>query len=231
MHEVTEQLQNGSVLITATNRLTREFRERFNQHLLDQGRLAWESARILPFESWIYTLWQNIRSLQPEPGNPASLPGQRTFDHIVLTPLQSQLLWEQIIIDDIARFTRDTQPLWNVPATVKMAMTGWQISRQWKISIRDCEQSFLPDHRSFVRWARQYQKQCDDKNWIDKFELINSIIEYVDQGNKLDTPPLIWTGFDRFTTQQQQLIDSLRKSGAPLSIHCRGAADKTPGID
>jgi probable DNA repair protein len=229
-HEVAEQLQNGSVLITATNRLAREYREGFNQHLLDQGRLAWESARILPFESWIYTLWQNIRSTQPQSATPTSITGQFTFDYIVLTPLQSQLMWEQIIADDVKRYTDNTQPLWNIPATAKTAMAAWQISREWKISLRNCEKSFLPDHRGFIRWARQFQMRCYSNNWIDKFELVNSVTEYVDQGNNLDIPPLIWTGFDRFTTQQQQLIDSLQETGVVLSIHCEEVADRTSGI-
>jgi probable DNA repair protein len=231
VHELTGKLQNGSVLITATNRLAREIRERFNQHQIDQGRPVWESAFILPFESWVYTLWQKIRSTQLESGTSASHPGQQPFDRIVLTSLQSQLMWEQIITDDIEKYTDNTQPLWNIPATVKTAMTGWQISREWNISLQDCENSFLPDHRSFVRWTRQFQKQCHNNNWIDKFELVNSIVEYVERGNSLDIPPLIWTGFDRFTTQQQQLINSLRKSGTELSIHCEEVADKTSRIN
>ncbi len=219
IHPIFKQLCNGAILVTANNHLAREYRQQFNQLQIRQARNAWESADILPFEAWILSLWQQIRARNPGSKTSALNSGEHSDDRVVLNKLQSKILWEKIISDDLDRHGGDTQPLWNIAATVNAAMSAWQILQDWDISIEDCEKSFLPDHRCFTRWARQFQKRCSDNNWIDFHQLVGAIIHTVSDREGLGIAPLIWAGFDGFTARQQRLIDSLLNTRVDLTIH------------
>ncbi len=233
--EVAQQLCDGSTLVTANKRLAREVLQQFNQHQLAQGKQAWDTADILPFEAWVFRLWQFIRDDSMDGGGSAESgteierragfnPSGATHtdhqaDRIVLNALQSKAVWTKIISEDINTNQQNFQPLWNIAATVKTAMDAWRISRQWDIAIDDCGKSFLADHRSFARWANLFIHQCQKNNWMDAYQLIDVIIERVNVGKLIDFAPLIWMGFDSFNAQQKRLIAILRQNNIRLSIH------------
>lgn len=201
--QIAQQLCAGSTLVTANKRLAREATQQFNQHQLAQGKQAWDSADILPFEAWIFRLWQDIRG-----------------DHrIVLNALQSKAVWTKIISADIDKNQHDLQPLWNIAATVNTAMDAWRISRQRDIAIDDCGKSYLPDHYGFARWANLFIQRCKKNNWLDAHQLVDALIERVDASQPTVFAPLIWMGFDSFNAQQKRLIETFQQNNIGLFIH------------
>ena len=210
--DVAQPLCDGATLVTANKRLAREVRQQFNQHQLAQGNQAWDTADILPFDAWIFRLWQFVRDAAKDDGAPYA-------GHVALNALQSKAVWTQIIAADIKANQRDAETLWNIAATVKTAMQAWRISRQWDIAIDDCGKSFLADHRSFARWANLFIHQCRKNNWIDAAQLVDVIIERIDARRLADFAPLMLLGFDGFNAQQKRLMEILRQNNTRLSIH------------
>ncbi len=239
--DVAQQLCDAATLVTATKRLARETHQQFNQYQLAQGKQVWETADILPFETWIFRLWQVLQD-GADMGD-ASGEGQQRLvgkantepqvhavssSAIVLNILQSRAVWTQVIADDIHKHQRDSQPLWNIAATVKAAMQAWRICCQWDIAIDECSASDLDDHRSFARWAESFRQQCQKNNWIDKHQLIDVLIDEWSHVGRLENSltdgltgrrALLWMGFDGVNAQQQRLIDTLRQHNVDLSLH------------
>ncbi len=215
--EIFAELRAGATLVTANKRLAREIRQQFNKDQraqLDQGKQAWDTADILPFEAWIFRLWQDIDA-----------PSATTQDkRIVLNTLQSKAVWTNIISADIAKQHRDSESLWNVAATVQAVMEAWRISCQWHIDIAECAKSYIDDHRCFARCADLFRCQCQKNKWIDKHQLIDVVLDMVlgqaaNASALADCPNLIWMGFDDLTTQQERLKEILQQNHIQLSIH------------
>lgn len=206
-----ELLRNDATLITATTRLSRELRNAYHKTRRDKGLLTWETPDILPCQSWISRTWQNMRSACE------SKNGKTDFA-IILNPSQSRQLWKQIINQDILSHKSSEQPLWNIDATVKSAMDTWRICQEWDIDFSTFNQACLPDHRSFSRWAEQYQLRCRQHNWQDVHQLSEQIITLVNQGVKPDLRHLIWFGFGKLTPNQTRLCECLSASDITINI-------------
>ena len=77
-------LEQGYSLVTPTRRMSRALGRQYATYRLDKGDEVWESADILPWQSWLSRFWEetSIRL--------ANSP-------LHLTSLQQQNIWLQII--------------------------------------------------------------------------------------------------------------------------------------
>ena len=206
--EIAEHLANGTTLITANKRLAREFTRIYNLHQRKNNILAWETPDILPFEAWLQRFWKEIRTDTENKLKP----------QIIINPLQSKQLWGQIIERDILSHEKDTYPLWNINATVKLASDAWKICQDWEISFNDFNNTYLKDHRNFARWAIQYQENALNNNWIDKYQIPSAITQHLAHSKPADLPQLIWLGFDGITPAQKTLVSAFEKLNANVVI-------------
>ena len=203
-HSEFDLLKQGYCLLTATRRLAREARQEFNHIQLSEGTGAWNSADILTVEAWCQRLWLDVIYSHNNHG----------YDQkSLLEPTQCNLLWAQIIRQDIKQNHANTEPLWNIGSTVANAMEAWKICQQWDIPIDQCGKSYLPDHRSFSNWAKKYKQICHTNGWVDPHQLIDHLVDFdVEQLSKkcgVSIPKLMFKGFDLFTAQQLRLISWL----------------------
>ena len=201
--EIFNRLDDGHTLVTVNKRLSRELQQKYNEYKSNAGFNAWETPSIIPFDAWIHQLWQ-----------PLSLHEDNTISGVVLNSLQSKAIWKSIIEKDIARNNPDTQPLWSIEATTRAVMHAWHLLHTWRIDLNACAQSPVADHGRFVTWANQYGKVCKEKGWIDPGTLASVVTEKISNAVNLElselTGGLIFTGFDHFTNQQNNLISTLR---------------------
>ncbi len=196
-------LDGGAALVTASKRLTRELRQQYNQSQLDAGLSAWESPTILPFDAWIAEIRHQLTEH-------ASTDSNRNENFpLVLNDLQSRSVWSQVIRKDIRDNEKLTEPLWNIESTVNTAVDAWRICCQWDISIDACGKSYLADHRSFAKWANNYQQTCTSNNWIDPYQLTDTITQQIKPLENFELPDVVFLGFDSFNQPQSRLIQCL----------------------
>lgn len=211
--DVIEKLSRGVTLVTSTKHLARYIRQQFNLYQRQSGKLVWDSADILTIEAWVHRLWWDINEFHSDQSDPnLSL-------NTILGTQQSIAIWQEIISADIKSQNLRTAPLWNIAATVNTAINAWKIANEWCIDIDESGKSFSEDHRSFQLWAKQYQHHCKKNHWIDNYQLIDVIIEKFSANEATKGTEICFTGFDTFTTQQQNLIDSLVSNGIDSTIH------------
>src|ERR1700679_1123870 len=80
-------LSSGGTVLAATERAARSLVSAYHSARLQQGRTAWLTAAIFPWESWTRDRWLE--------GNIAG--------RMLLNPLQEQALWAQVIGKSLAR--------------------------------------------------------------------------------------------------------------------------------
>ena len=202
-------LRDGATLITATPRLSREIVQAYNQSQLQNGLTSWDTPDVLPYPPWVERTWKHLRT--------DSWNRHAGLD-VVLNPSQSRQLWKKIIHRDIQSNGGDTEHLWNINATVRSAMEAWRICQQWNIEFKDFGDFHLTDHRSFSRWAREYQSYSRQRQWLDPYQLPGHIVTRIKQGIQADLPHLVWVGFGNLNPDQERLIECLRTSGFRVSL-------------
>ncbi len=212
---VQARIASGTTIVTATRRLAREYQHHYNLRQMSEGESAWESADILPVESWLKRSWQTLRLHHPP-------------TPILINDLQRNLVWGNIIREDIRQYEDHNQPLWNITSTASTAVKAWKLIHQWDIDLAECATSFQPDHRSFARWANRFRQLCADKNWLDSAQLIDAIIQILsfrppskvasNTSHPLPEHHLLFAGFDQITPQQQRLVSCLEDYGITVEI-------------
>ncbi len=193
-------MNSRPTIITATNRLARELQQRHDQRQLEKGLTAWPSLDSVSWNAWIKRLWNEQRPM------PARL----------LSTIEQQQLWAEVIERDVARQDSNTDselaPLWNFQSTAKQAILAWQLHKLWDINLDRCRFSNQPDHRSFARWAEQYGATLSQQNWIDEASLVCHLSQQ---------PPNIsgaieLVGFEDLSPAQTRLLDTLKAQGTAI---------------
>ncbi len=189
-------------MVTATRRLSRELGHQHDRAMVESGHGAWESPDILPWGAWIRRCWDLG-------------PGCRAGTPTVLTDSQLVLVWQDIIRDDVARHHDSDSPLWNIEATARVAAGTLRLMREWGIEGAGLPASRHPDHAGFRRWLKAYDRICAERGWIDGHALADRLAD-----GDLTAPgrPLVMTGFDTLTAQQQRLVERLAGRGATVAV-------------
>ncbi len=236
---IHQRLSNSVTVITANQRLARELRQQFDRQQVADGKLAWESADVLPYAAWLPRTWQQLHDLHSLAAGESPAP---PAPPLLLNDAQLVAVWERIIRDDISRRARlasaeisgiSTEPLWNPYATAKSAVAAWQLCHQWDIALRQATASNQPDHRCLRRWANQFEQLCANRNWLDRHRLAARVMELLAaletrSETKPQTEPatdlarifgqLELVGFDQLLPQQQALVTALQRAHIEITV-------------
>lgn len=138
--------KKSSVVITPTKRLA-------SQWLLSQSLTrteeCFELTPCLAVTSWLSQLWQSCSFHHPD------LP-------TLITPLQSRLLWQDILTED---YTQSN--IWPTSHSVYLAEQAFRFMTEWQIPLTNLEATALGSSACFMRWRTRYQHILDQKQWLD----------------------------------------------------------------
>ncbi|NVK21053.1 MAG: PD-(D/E)XK nuclease family protein [Kangiellaceae bacterium] len=187
----------NSVVITASQRLSRHIREEFNRSQFLQGKKVWSSLDVMPWNAWTSVLWSWLNEQWPQ--QQASLP-------YVLKDQQSLFLWQDIV----------EQSNWNdyllqIPATAKKAWQAWQQYQEWQLKISESA-AWDKDLRAFKDWSHSFAQQLEHNHWLDSSSSLNWLIEHFSVIKGLLPKHIYLAGFEQITPQQQQLFDLFAKN-------------------
>jgi len=202
MHtELFCDLNPNDLVVTVNKRLANALRESYNQYQLTSSQpITWQSPDILPITSWLQRCWQELTSV-----NDSQQP------LLLLNNIQEQVLWQQIIRNSSA-----SNPLLQIEATAQAAQQAWQLCQQWNINYRDSIFTYTEDSKTWQSWAAQFEKLCNDNQWLDlstlPYQLINAF-----QAKTITLPKRIFlVGFDEINPQQTKLFEILRQQGCKI---------------
>lgn len=183
MHDIFPSLETGAVLLTATRRLARIYRQDFISWQRDRGRTFWKSPLILPLDAYVYRLWNELLAAAPP-------------DLTLLTNDQEAIVWQQIIRD-----SQEGASLLQVEATARRAMEAWALIHSYRLPI-DGRYQATEDCEAFLNWAREFERRCAKQRWLDAARLPAFILEL-----DLALPAIYYTGFDELSPLQSDLLE------------------------
>ena len=202
MHEeIFRALEAGATLITINRRLARHFTHAFQARQTQQGRAVWRPPDILPLDAFLRRAWNDWA------WNNAS---DNTL--VILSPLQEQVIWEQVI-----RASPAGETLLRIPETARLCVETRQLILSHRLPV-DGRFEAADDWAAFAAWSRDFETRCRDNHWLEPARLSDFIAGRIANKEIPTTAPAYIAGFDELTPQQADLFAAL---GDPIPIDSR----------
>ncbi|WP_321391231.1 PD-(D/E)XK nuclease family protein [uncultured Desulfuromusa sp.] len=187
---------DGALVLTVNKRLFRYLRDRFDQYMLDKGKSVWSTPLIVSYEAWLSQCLSDLGE------------SWRLLSHH-----QQQCLWEE----EIATSSRGSNlELLQLSKTAEKALQAHQLLNQYHLTLDN--QSLTEDQQIFHVWQRRYRKRCQEREWLDQSNLPDRIIAALENGQLQLPEQILLFGFDQFSPDLLQLLDSLEASGSSCEI-------------
>ncbi len=195
-----------ALIITVNRRLAREMSEQYSDQKIAAGQQVWETPEILPWSSWLNSLWRQTLNTPSE--NPPFL---------LLNKLQARAIWEAIL-----RASEAANGLLQIGETTRAAMEAWRLIHEYDLNLKEVKALFSDqnvDTRTFYEWASAYQQKLKENNWIDQALMPVKLFEQF-EADQLSIPEqVLMAGFDELTPQQIRLINLLMSKKCSVLTH------------
>ncbi len=197
-----ESLRAGGTLVTAGARLARIRLSEYDRAMLGCGGKVWATADIFPLSGWLRRCWEQLLF---RPG------GERLG--LLLRPAQEHAVWEEIV-----RQSSASHQLLQTSSTATAALDAWKLLHAWRLRPDGSEWHDSRESGVFSAWRESFQRQCREHRWVSQAQLPDLIASAL-RKQVLAAPAGLWfDGFQEFTPQQLELIESLRAAGCPVRI-------------
>jgi ATP-dependent helicase/nuclease subunit B len=199
---ILASLADGAAAVTPNRRLARALRHAFDAEQLASGLSAWPTPSILPYQTWLATLWEQ-----------SVATGATDDETLLLTPPQATLLWEQVV-------DADEGTLLNPHGAAALAAEAWTLvhawgagGESWRAWRRDDRQA--DDPSLFASWAERYGAALHRSGMLDVAQLADTLAALAPRVASLSHTAIL-AGFVEFTPQQERLFTALSNEGAML---------------
>ncbi len=125
------------------------------------GGSAWETSQILSLSSWLRNVWLE------------SWPKQ-----YLLSPLQSEKIWEEIIARDSTHL--DILHLQGVAVSTSQAFS---LIYEYRLPLNQKLYDQTVESRAFLRWTKQYQSRLVTLKALDPCMLMDAVKNSIQDGN------------------------------------------------
>jgi len=199
--EVVAALATGATVITSGERLARATRLAYGEMRQAAARV-WERPAVLSYSALLDRLYEaaETRAL-----GGAELPPRR------LTQQAAEALWEQAIRAGSAELL---QPA----AAAREAHSAWELCVAYRVPLARLASFGDVDAQQFAAWAGHFRERCRELGCLEDARLADWLATQLREG-RLGAPAELWfTGFDEFTLQQRELLESLRAGGAQVRV-------------
>lgn len=199
--ELFERLAGGHAaaitVLTPNIRLAQSLAREFAARQAAAGLTAWETADILPFESWLRRLWQELLHAE------ASLP-------LLLAPAQESAAWEEAV-----RASRHAKELFALAPTVSQCREAWHLAHAWRIPL-DARRLPNEDGRAFLEWASHYERALRERGQADLALAPHLLAPHLENPRLRKPTTLATAGFDIVSPQQADFLEKVAAAGCAV---------------
>lgn len=195
---IADALDRGLTVITANQRAARTMRNAFDRRNRAAGLASWQTAAILPCETWVTRLWNQLL-----------IRGRVT--EILLNPAQEHALWRSIISADSSL----PPSLQSLDSIAELAASAWRLLAQHDGLERLRHTWSTPEHKSFQRWSREFERQCKTQHLTSRAALESNLQRAI-QNNQLPLEPIALVGFDEMLPAQKALTSAISSTGSTV---------------
>jgi probable DNA repair protein len=187
--------------LAPNQRLAQALQAGFDRFQLAAGRASWEAPDILPFAAFVERCHEEALYADGADGLPT-----------LLTPAQSQLLWEEAL-----RASRWHDRVLSLPATAALAADAWQTAHAWRIEGALEAAHGNEDAQAFAAWCAHYRRRTRRDGLVDAARLPELVAARFAAGAARPPSFIVLHGFDLLTPQQEDFLAACARSGAALA--------------
>lgn len=195
-YDLDTALAEGVTVVTPNKRLARMLAARHDAAMARAGRRTWEAARVLPWQSWLDTLWLDAVAAHAV-GEPP------------IAPQAAALLWDRIVAQD--------SELLDPRGAAERAADAWATFHAWRRpgeSMEPWARAGIGDDAStFARWGREYARLLADRGLADADTAADRLAAAATQVAAWRDRRVVLAGFLETTPQQARLLEALRDAG------------------
>lgn len=193
-------LSAKTTVVTPNRRLALTLKNQFDHFQVNQQRVAWDSADILPFRVFVERIYDDMLYA----ASAQRLP-------ILLTEIQELSLWESIISD-----SDEGKLLLAISQTAKFVQEAWQLAHEWQIFPIIKDFPLNEDSKIFLKWAHRFERITKLKRQIDGARLCDLMMKSYAHLSIKKPECLICYGFDRITPQQLAFLNEIAATGCEV---------------
>ena len=195
-HSLKPAVGETPLTLTVNARLARWLLLEQDELRRNAGENAWETPQILPFSSWLRNIWLE------------SWPTQ-----FLLSPLQSEKIWEEIITRDSTHL--DILHLQGVAVNTSQAFS---LTHEYRLPQDQKLYEQTDEARAFLRWARQYQNRLSTLKAMDPCMLMDAVKYSMQEGNIPLPHSLRLMGFEEQNPQLKNFLNFLQEKGTQVEF-------------
>ena len=198
---VLRAIEDGATVVTGGHRLARVFRQEYNALCQERGDAAWQAPRVLPWQGWMSTLWEDC---QFEIDNPP----------VLLDPWQERVIWQSVVLE-----SEESSELLQASGAAVTAQEAWALATEWRLDVSLVERTGTEDSRVFGRWARRFQARCGADGLLEGARLPDFLRGVM---ARLRLPArVVLAGFDELTPQQRDFVEACRAADCAIETAAR----------
>jgi len=217
------EVEQGAVLLTVNQRLSRFYVERFSDHQLSIGKQWWETPEIMPLSTWLKQIHTNCVA-------------NGSSKAMLLADIVSERLWQHAVASDAA-----SSVLLDIDLAASNAQKAWRVAHAWQLfeakEVSTSNDMYASeDQQAFSRWRSSYIKQCKKNDWLDSATLTDHVMQLLsafevdnETGNKITDEAaikspvklpkkILLAGFLTIPKQMQCLFDLLEEKNVQLEF-------------
>jgi len=180
--------------LTVNSRLARWLLLEHNEKQNTSGLKVWPTPEILPLTSWLKQVWT-----------------QSWPEKYILTELQSQRLWGEIVQQDPRP---NISNLLHLNETAKRAAEAHSLTREHRLP----EDDFFPTEESiaFNKWKTIYQNRLKRLGALDPAEAMDEVRSAMLRGDIPIPKGIVFAGFEEISPQFQVWLNFLKNQGVSI---------------
>ncbi len=185
-------------VLTPNHRLANMLLKQFQTKQIQEKKIAWVTPDILPLNAFFRRLWLNYTNQAIDP-----MP-------LLLSTQQENVLWKKIL----QRAT--THPLMQPEETAALAEKAWGLLKNWRIDLDHPDLLLTEDSRYFYRWAKNFEKQCQENGWLSETLLPDILANKIIAKEILLPKKIILHGFSELTPLHTYFFTIAEKMGSEI---------------
>jgi len=194
-------VREGATIVTPNNRLARRLRALHDDAQRTAGMRTWQAASILPWPTWLGTLWTELA--ERDVGR----------SQLLLSSAQASLLWRSIVGAQTS-----SAPLLDVRGAVALAQHAWTTvhaygggGESWRGFAAQGD-----DEAAFVRWADRYSSALARLRFDDVARAADGLA-HAATALPMQGRAIVLAGFLELDAQQRRLVGALQAAGARVT--------------
>lgn len=193
LNSLIEAVKGGATVLTVNTRLSRYISAEYDLAMKEAGASFWHTPQILPFSSWVESLWV-------EAGDAPLLGG-----------LRSKVLWDGIVSGDAV-----SGKILIPGGASDESYKAYSILKEYNLRLPEDDIYLTEEARALKRWIRSYEARVRELGFVERHTLGSRSLGLIRAGSIALPGKVVLAGFDEVTPSTMEVVEGLKAKGVKV---------------